>query len=186
MLQIKGAYMRSLIFIISFLILSISVCKADTTDDINQFFLLLKSDKPPSITDYYIFFGSGAEGELELAFKICKLKGWVPINDNQQCLDFMSERHKFAKKTPSLYFAWLKSIFPKPPYNIKINSIVNIRNEGVLKHDLATVDIDGTIVEFFRPSNQADASQFGKLSVTKINETPISSLFNDYKEHITD
>jgi len=177
-------FKKILLGAIIFLVSSFNVNAGQTNDDVKEFIRILSKKTAPTLSDYYRFCGQGSEEELKLALNVCEKKGWVPALTNSSCMQYIEKREANRSKTPSLYFEWLKTKLPQS-MKLKFIKTDRIRGKDIVEYDLIHATMQKNSIVFYRTiGDESTVDQFGKLSIGKINDVPVSKLLeNDLASH---
>ena len=166
------------LFFILFIIITpiIASCSDESLEDVKEFLNTVGRSKGGAmLSDYYHFYGRGAEQELQINLEICKDKGWSDSEKNVSCLNFIKLRHTNENKIVSSYLLWLKNKIPK----YSSIELVEIKKNMSLKYELITVNLDSIPVVFFRNKDPQKEKEFGSISINEIDKVSINDLFKD-------
>jgi hypothetical protein len=167
---------NSSLLVLLALVLNLACVSSAMADDVEEFIQLLSKHTPPTLDDFHRFYGAGAEDELEIEWRVCEKKGWVPQLTNPACLKYINDREGNPEKTPSMYFAWLKRKLPTKP-KLVVLKIERIEKGDYLPYELIYGILDNAKVVFYRPLSHVE--HFGRLRIREIDDVPVTKLLDE-------
>lgn len=150
---------------------------------IEDYINLLTSDRPPSKQDFYKY--QGGDWELMLENIYCEKRGWTPVYEHPECLNYLKKHGRTSSPNePSLFFKWLKTVLGK---DIATNARYSIENINEVRgkflgFDVITVKVGNTEIVFKRMVE--DREHFGELNLSEINGINIKELLRRYRATI--
>ncbi len=167
---------KIVILIIGLFLTTVNSYAGEIDGDIKDFVRFLEKDTVPTLNAFHYFCGEGDESELELEMSVCEEKGWIPAENNPECLKYNQSRYANRLKMPSLYLEWLKSQVPSSP-NVTIIKTDRIRDKNILEYDVIYAKLNDVDVVFFRTVGyENNIIQFGKLCLSKIGGKKVDKL----------
>lgn len=130
---------------------------------VRDFFLALAKE-PPTLADYYRFYGQGREFELNFELMCCLARGSAPYS--QTCIDFTRERAEADPESrPSRALTWLKTQLPTNA-TARILRVAMVPNTEV---EETTICIGPVTATFIRDVTTTDIGFSGEFSLDSIN-----------------
>lgn len=168
--------MKKLLLIVTILFLSFhpSICFSDSIGLVEEYLKFLSN---PNLSDYRRFYGRMGlvEFEWRLVYIACREKGWIPPEQNVQCLHYNRARQMYPKNTTSLYMSWLRTKIPKYD-KIEISEIKRFEGTGNWDYELIYVNLNNSKILFFRNLDQDKLANFGLIGVSEINRISVNEL----------